>query len=91
MEKLKQYPKRGGILRTPRKHKKNKITFITETDEIYWGTGIHQDNKKPTGGPDDIITLSFSDIRAVVLIDLQFTYSTVGKTILKQQQSFPPH
>jgi len=89
MSKLKQYTDRGGIDRTPRKSRKNKVTLVVETGEIYWGKSTHEEYRKPTGSPDDIITLDFKDLRAVVMIDLAFTHSTVGKTILKQNQGCP--
>ena len=38
----KQYTTRGGQPRSPRKHRKNKVTLVNETNEIYWGTSTHE-------------------------------------------------
>ena len=54
------------INRRPRRHRKNKITLIAETNEVLWGPGTHADKHIPTGELDDIITMTFQDIRAVV-------------------------
>ena len=89
MSDLKQYTQRGGVDRTPRKIKKNQVTLVVETGEIYWGKDTHEGYSKPTGGPDDVVIFNFADIRAIVQMDLDYTYSTVGKTTLKQKQGCP--
>lgn len=91
VSELKQYTQRGGIDRTPRKTRKNKMTLVVETNEVYWGEGNHEGHLKDraTGGPEDVITFSFSDLRSIITMDLNFTYSTVGQTILKQKQGCP--
>ena len=84
MSQLKQYKDRGGTMRTPRKTNKNYVTLVVDpTSEIYWG------NAMATGKPEDVITMNFNDIRNIVDMDLDFTYSTVGTTILKQRQGCP--
>ena len=55
------------------------MTLVVETGEVYWGTGTHEGNLKrhATGGPDDILTFSFEDLRSIVT-DLEYTQSTMG-------------
>ena len=87
----KQYTTRGGIPRTPRKHRKNKITLVTETDEVYWGQSTHEahQKEKATGSKEDIIIFNFDDLMQIIHFDLNTAYSTVGKTILEQQHGCP--
>ena len=87
----KQYTTRGGILRTPRKHRKNKVTLVTETNEVYWGQSTHEAHIKEnaTGSNEDVIIFTFDDLLQIVHFDLNTTYSTVGKTILMQKHGCP--
>ena len=87
----KQYTTRGGIPRTPRKYRKNKVTLIAETDEIYWGQSTHeaQPKGKAAGSKEDIIIFNFDDLTQIIHFDLNTTYSTVGKTILEQKHGCP--
>ena len=88
--KQKQYQERGGILRTPRKTRKNRVTLITNTNEIYWGAGNHEGHQRQIkGNNEDVVTFTFSDLRSIISMDLNFTYSTVGKTLLKQKLGCP--
>ena len=91
MRELKQYTVRGGINRTPRKRRKNIVTLVVETGEIYWGQGNHESHLRniATGSPEDVITFTFDDLMSVVNTDLEYTYSTVGTTILKQKLGCP--
>ena len=84
----KQY-RTTGKKRTPRKINKNIMTLNVEEDTIEWGRGNHDGEKKSSGTKRDIITLSFDDIIRVVDMDLKFTHSKVGKTILKQKKGCP--
>ena len=87
----KQYTTRGGIPRTPRKFRKNKVTLVTETDEVYWGQSTHeaQHKERATGSKEDIIIFNFDDLMQIIHFDLNTTYSTVGKTILEQKHGCP--
>ena len=93
MSNLKQYTKRGGINRTPRKNRKNTVTVthIVETGETYWGYGNAEGSMKSTinGTNDDIVTFTFEDLRSVVIMDLEFTQSAIGRTIIKQKLGCP--
>ena len=53
------------------------------------GKGTHEGDNRSRGSPEDVVTFSFENLRNIVLLDLQFTYSLVGKTILKQRQGAP--
>ena len=87
----KQYTTRGGKDRTPRKHRKNKVTLVTETNEVYWGASTHEANSpdKARGLKDDIVIFTFDELIQIVHFDLNTAYSTVGKTILKQKHGCP--
>jgi hypothetical protein len=87
----KQYTTRGGQLRSPRKHRKNKVTLVTETNEIYWGTSTHEAHtpERVRGSKNDIVNFNFDQLLQIVHFDLDTAYSTVGKTILKQKHGCP--
>ena len=88
MSKEKQYRK-GGKNRTPRRCNKNIVTLNVETGEIDWGRGNHEGKKSGAGTKRDIITISFEDIKKVVKIDLKYTYSKIGETIMRQKIGCP--
>ena len=87
----KQYTTRGGIPRTPRKHRKNKVTLVTETDEVYCGKSTHEAHhkEKATSSKEDIIIFNFDDLMQIIHFDLNTAYSTVGKTIFEHQHGCP--
>jgi hypothetical protein len=65
------------------------MTLNVEEDTIEWGRGNHDGIKKSSGTKRDIITMDFNDIIRVVDMDLKFTHSRVGNTILKQKKGCP--
>ena len=88
MRGTKQY-RREGKRRTPRKTNKNVVTLNVETNVIEWGRGNHDGEKRGKGTSRDIVTISFSDIIKTIKIDLKYTHSTVGKTIIRQRIGCP--
>ena len=77
----KQYTARGGLPRKPRKHRKNKVALMTDTNEVYWGTSTHEAQMpaRARGSKEDIVIFNFDDLLQIVNFDLNTAYSTVGK------------
>lgn len=88
MGEEKQY-RTTGKKRTPRKANKNVVTLDVETGEIEWGRGNYDGGKKGEGTKRDIVTITFRDILKTVDIDLKYTHSTIGRTIIRQKIGCP--
>jgi hypothetical protein len=93
MEKTKQYSRQTNKDRTPRKHRRNIITYINDLDTWDWGPNTHIRVDAPRNanthveGPTTRFT--FQQLRSIVETDLEYTYASLGKTTFFQLEGCP--